>query len=269
MHSGATWGATWKAHWGAHWERQSGWAAGPAVAIALAIACGVWAASMLAGVAGRQVFAPLSNRHAQTGLIASLAVAVSLGEVVRLAQGTGARAMPPILDTPAAIARAGDYAVTMTPMSALVVGIAVSAALATLIGMRTTRFGRHWRAASDDRLAASMMGVDLMALAARTYGVAGVLAGLAGVLLTLSTGAVSHGTGIVMGLKGVIAAILGGTGMLGGAVLAALTIGLVETTWSALMPIEHRDAALFVLLVAALILRPGGLAGRPDLEPDR
>ena len=48
-----------------------------------------------------------------------------------------------------------------------------------------------------------------------------------------------------------------------------ILIGLFEAAWSALVSIEHRDAAVFVALSVLLVLRPGGFFGRPGLEPRR
>ena len=44
-------------------------------------------------------------------------------------------------------------------------------------------------------------------------------------------------------------------------------MGLFETLWSAYLPIEMRDMALYVALVVFLIFRPGGLLGFRDPTP--
>jgi branched-subunit amino acid ABC-type transport system permease component len=238
----------------------------PLAAIAVGLLLGVWTAGIFAGLAGRIVFAPLAACEGQAGLAASLAVALVLGETARLAQGPGARSTSPLLDQPQALARAGDYVVTVTPMTLLASALALGLAVAILAGMRRSSFGRSWRAAADDPLAAALAGIDLGRLALATFALAGAVAGLAGALVTLAAGGATHNTGLVLGLKAVIAAILGGSGSLAGAATAGLSIGLTEALWSAVLPIEHRDAAIFVLIVGLLVVRPGGLAGAPDLE---
>jgi branched-chain amino acid transport system permease protein len=65
-----------------------------------------------------------------------------------------------------------------------------------------------------------------------------------------------------------VAAIAGGIGSVPGALLGGVLLGGVESIWSALLPIEFRDLAIFVLLVLLLVLRPSGLLGvREPLAP--
>ncbi len=61
--------------------------------------------------------------------------------------------------------------------------------------------------------------------------------------------------------------MLGGVGSVGGALVGGLLIGGVETLWQAFLPIEGRDVALYAILVAVLVLRPGGLFGTRGPTP--
>jgi branched-chain amino acid transport system permease protein len=69
--------------------------------------------------------------------------------------------------------------------------------------------------------------------------------------------------GILPGLKAFIAAVLGGIGNLGGAVVGGLILGLLEILIVALLPAwsGYRDAFAFVLLIILLLARPTGLLG--------
>jgi branched-subunit amino acid ABC-type transport system permease component len=142
-------------------------------------------------------------------------------------------------------------------------------AVLLLAVMRRTAFGRNWRAIADDPLAASLFGVDGRRVFAATFALAAALAGVAGFVMTAYYGGVGYGAGLVLGLKALVAAVLGGIGSVGGALLGGLAIGLAEALWSATMPIESRDIAVFVLLSVVLALRPGGLRGFGDLLPRR
>jgi branched-chain amino acid transport system permease protein len=62
---------------------------------------------------------------------------------------------------------------------------------------------------------------------------------------------------------------VGGIGSVGGAFAGGVVIGVAEAVWSATMPIESRDIAIFTLLSIMLALRPGGLFGYRDLLPRR
>jgi branched-chain amino acid transport system permease protein len=70
----------------------------------------------------------------------------------------------------------------------------------------------------------------------------------------------------MIGLKALVAAVLGGIGSISGALLGGLAIGLFEAVWSAYLPIEQRDLAVLLVLVATLVLRPSGLFGEDEKE---
>ena len=124
-------------------------------------------------------------------------------------------------------------------------------------------FGRRWRAVADDRLMAAMLGIDARAVLVATFALAGLAAGLAGALMVLSFGAVSFHDGTLFGLKSVTAAVVGGMGSLPGAVAGGLLVAAIEAAWTVAVGAEWRDAAVYALLAAMLVLRPEGLFGSP------
>jgi branched-chain amino acid transport system permease protein len=133
--------------------------------------------------------------------------------------------------------------------------------------MRRSRFGRAWRAYADDPKAAALFGVDGRGLLLRTLALSGAMAGLSGALVVLQYGGLGFAGGFQLGLKALVAAVLGGVGSVAGAFLGGLAIGLFETAWSMLMPIDARDIALYALLAAVLVFRPGGFFGMKDTTP--
>ena len=126
--------------------------------------------------------------------------------------------------------------------------------------MRSSRFGRAWRACADDPVAAALFGVDRARSCSRPLRSHPLLAGLAGYVVTVYYGTFGYAGGIVLGLKALLAAVAGGIGSVPGAFLGGILLGFSESLWSALFPIEFRDLAVFSLLVALLVLRPGGLS---------
>jgi len=240
---------------------------GVPLAIALLLALG---AAMAYGLAsGRFVFAPLMGEAGQRVLIGTIGLALVMQEGLRLAQGSRLKWVQPILNTPRAVARAGDFVVTVTPMALLAAGLCLSAVMALLALMRWTRFGRAWRACADDARAAELFGVDRGRVLLETFALASVLAGLAGYVMTVYYGTLGYAGGIVLGLKALLAAVAGGIGSVAGAFLGGLLLGSAEALWSALFPIELRDLAIFVLLVVLLVVRPRGLLGLADPWPRR
>lgn len=231
------------------------------VAVLAAVALGLATAAIWGMALGRVVLAPLATRPGQHILIATAGVSIAAAETVRLAQGAGVRWMSPLLNRTIGVAESETMVVTLTPMALLVALTAGAASWLTVIVMARTRAGRAWRAVADDSFAAEMFGLDARRVLVYTSVLASLLAGLAGVLVTLHYGGVGHSGGLSIGLKALLAAVLGGIGSIGGAMLGGIAIGLGETLWAAVFSIESRDIALFSLLAVAIVVRSG--LGRP------
>jgi len=80
-------------------------------------------------------------------------------------------------------------------------------------------------------------------------------------------GSLGFAGGFGLGLKALVGAVLGGIGSVPGALLGGLAIGIFEVAWSAVLPLEGRDIAVYTALIAFLVFRPGGLLGWRDGKP--
>ena len=237
-----------------------------AAALVLAVLLALAAASVHGIFAGRLLMRPLLRASGQQVLIGTIALAIVLQEYLRLTQGAKLIWLQPIFNTPYAVARSGDFIVTFTPVALAAAVLCLLAGLALIGLLKLSRFGRAWRACSDDPSAAALFGIDQRLVLLKTFALASLLAGLAGYVVTVYYGAFGYAGGIVLGLKSLLAAIAGGIGSVGGAFLGGILLGAVESAWSAVFPIEFRDLALFVGLVVLLVVRPNGLfAASEDL----
>jgi branched-chain amino acid transport system permease protein len=237
--------------------------------LAGALLLGLAAAVTHAEAVGRHVILPLAGAGGQPLLVATAGLSAALMEYVRLAQSDGSRWTPPLLNMPVTLARSGDFTVTATEGAIVFSVLAAGASVALLAHMRRSRFGREWRATSQEPLAAALMGVNTRAVLIRAMGMTGLLAGLAGFIMTAHYGGVGFSGGLGLGLKALIAAILGGIGSIGGAMVGALLLGGFEAAWASFLPIHLREAAVFSLLVLLLVFRPGGLLGYQGRDPLR
>lgn len=242
---------------------------GALAGLGVGLLAALWAAGLHGAVVGRLVVAPLVRGPPLPALIATTGLMLALAEYQRIAQGNDLRWVPPVLNAPVALLRSGDFITTVTPVGLAVTGVALVAGASLSALMRLSAFGRAWRALADDPGAAALCGVDARRMFLATFGLAAGLAGLAGFVMTAYWGGVGYGAGLTLGLKALVAAVLGGIGSVGGGFLGGILIGLMEAAWSATMPIESRDIAVFALLSIVLALRPGGLFGWRDGGPRR
>jgi branched-subunit amino acid ABC-type transport system permease component len=239
----------------------------PSWALALAGVLAVTAAAFHGVVVGRLVVEPLIRGPGLPVLIASTGLMIGLGEYLRLSQGNDLRWISPILNMPVPILRSGDFVTTLTPIALMVAGLTAIVLGGLMAMMKFTGFGRSWRAYSDDPQTAALFGVDPTGVFTASFALAAALAGFAGFVMTAYYGGVGYGSGLEIGLKALVAAVVGGIGSVGGALAGGLLIGVAEALWSATMPIESRDIAIYTLLVIVLTLRPGGLFGYGELAP--
>lgn len=238
-----------------------------AAMLAMIIALGL---SGLAGaVMGKHLLWPLTRPGAASGigqpvLVAGVGLLVAIQEMLRLSQGAGTTWLPPAHGEGWLLAISGDFDVVLHPRLLLMTAVNAVAIAMTLWLMHRSALGRAWQASADDPFMASLCGIDPRRLLALTAALATALAGLAGTTLVLNYGGIHFSGGTMLGLTGLIAAILGGIGSLGGAVLGGVVIGLFQTGWSALMDIAQWELASFILLTLALVLKPGGFFGFAD-----
>lgn len=240
----------------------------PLVVAGFALLVVLCTASIAGNAIGAAILAPLADGRGQPMLVAGVGLILVMQEGLRLAQGSGTIWTPPVGADPMVIAAAPGFVVTLSPRLLLMVALNLAAVLGTLLLMRKSRFGREWRAISDDPVAARLMGIDERQVIILTSALATVLAALAGATISLNYGGMNFSGGTALGLTALIAAILGGIGSLGGALLGAVAIGGLQALWQALAKIEHWELANFMLITLVLVLRPDGFFGYAD-GPER
>ncbi|QJP12682.1 branched-chain amino acid ABC transporter permease [Starkeya sp. ORNL1] len=237
--------------------------------LAAALLAGVAAAALLSWVVGRVVVLPLTrrSRSPQPVLIGTIALAIVLTELLRITYGMRENWLPPLLNIPVPLAGGEGFIATVTPAQLLAAGLGMTGASILLGLLAFTSYGRSWRAYADDPLMACLLGVNAPRLLASTFVLSGAAAGLAGTVAVVAYGTIEPGAGISIGLKALISAVIGGIGSIPGAFIGAIVVAGVETLWSSAINIVYRDVAIYSLLVAFLVLRPGGLLNRAAPTP--
>ena len=155
---------------------------------------------------------------------------------------------------------------TILPQSLWILGATLVIVVALRAFFARTRLGKAMLAASHNRLAAQLCGIDVRTVALVSFGLAAALGAVAGVLVAPIT-YTSYDVGVMLGLKGFAAAILGGLGSFPGAVAGGLLLGVLESFGAGFVSSAYKDAIAFAIILAVLFVRPDGLLG--ELRADR
>jgi len=128
--------------------------------------------------------------------------------------------------------------------------------------IKQTKTGKAMRAVSVDREAAVLMGISVDKTISITFAIGSALAAAAGVMIGVYYNTVNPLMGIIPGLKAFVAAVLGGIGLIPGAMVGGFVLGILETFVSGYGSSLYRDAVAFGVLILILLIKPTGLLGK-------
>jgi branched-chain amino acid transport system permease protein len=148
-----------------------------------------------------------------------------------------------------------------------VIAAAVSAAL--LVGLalfiKRSLWGRQIQAVAQNRLGASLAGIDATRTTSLIFAISGLLAGLSGALLSPLINP-SPDVGAFPAIKSYVIVVLGGMGSVWGAMIASLLLGVLESFFAVYVSYDYRDAFGLLILMVVLLVRPQGLLGEKGRE---
>lgn len=203
---------------------------------------------------GRHVMRPLAFSSDNTVVVAALGVVLVLMETARLASDARSLWLPPLLATPVVFWNDAAFPVALTVLQ-LANTLAMLAMIALgAVFLARSRWGRRWRAVSQDRRAAELCGIDSASVYLSAYALAALFASLTGMLAVSYYGNMDFGAGLVFGVKVLFIAALGGAGNPLRSALGGAAIGLTETLWSAYGSFLWRDVVVIAALVLLLII---------------
>jgi branched-chain amino acid transport system permease protein len=199
----------------------------------------------------------ISHRGQLPLLLVTYGLALVLNDAVLGIWGPEDRSLPPPSGLDGSVRLFGEPYPAYR-LFLVMVGLVVGGLL--LLWLRSSRTGLYVRAAARDRELTAVMGVNVDRTSTLVVALGAGLAGLAGVLagpyLSLSP---SMGTQILV--DSFVVVVVGGLGSIGGAMIAALLLGMLQVIGTVLVP-ELAALAPYALMVAVLLWRPAGLLGR-------
>lgn len=220
---------------------------------------------LLLGVAIERIaYKPLRNSARITVLITAIGVSLFLEYTMMFFVKAKVRSYPPMEGLMAKSFNIGDLVITVQQIIIVIITIALMILLQFIV--KQTKMGKAMRAVSLDEEAARLMGINVDATISFTFALGSALAGAAGVLVGIYYNSINPLMGFLPGLKAFIAAVLGGIGIIPGAMLGGYLIGGVEVFVSGYGNSMLKDAVVFAILILILIVKPSGLLGKNTKE---
>ncbi len=223
---------------------------------------------LLGLVVERLLMRPLYSGYTSWGVmrdeyavIVTFALSIFLINVVDKVVGPYAYKGPPLID----ISRItiGPIAISGHRLIAAIVAIAVIVGVALII--RYSFWGRQIQAVSQNRLGASLAGIDTAKASAIVFSLAGGLAAVSGALLANIFNPTPD-VGVFPAIKSYVIVVLGGMGSVPGSIIASVLLGVLESFGGVYISYQYRDTFGLFILILFLLFRPQGLFGEKARE---
>lgn len=212
----------------------------------------------------RVAYRPLRDASPLAVLITAIGVSYLLQNVALLIFGSNARQFTSVITVPALKLAGGKLSISSVTIVTILSCIVIMTALMAFINK--TKMGQAMLAVSEDRGAATLMGINVNRTISVTFAIGSALAAVAGVLLCSAYPSLSPYTGSMPGIKAFVAAVFGGIGSIPGAFIGGILLGIIENLAKAYISSQLSDAIVFSVLIIVLLVRPTGILGKKMTE---
>lgn len=217
------------------------------------------------GVAVERIaYRPLRDTSPLAVLITAIGVSYLLQNVALLIFGSNARQFTSVVNLPPLKLAGGELSISSVTIVTILACVVIMAGLMFFINK--TKIGQAMLAVSEDRGAATLMGINVNRTIAITFAIGSALAAIAGVLLCSAYPSLTPYTGSMPGIKAFVAAVFGGIGSIPGALIGGVLLGVIENLTKAYISSQLSDAIVFSVLIIVLLVRPTGILGKKVSE---
>lgn len=238
----------------------SGW-----FAVVLSLGLAIPVCMALGWTAERFAYRPLRHAPRLAALITAIGVSIIIQNVAMMVWGRNYLSFPHIIQP--VVFDLGGARISGLQIIIILAATAIMAGL--LVVVHRTRLGTAMRATAQNREVAGLMGVNINTVISMAFLIGSALAAVAGVMVTAYYGVAQYTMGFLLGLKAFTAAVLGGIGNIGGAMLGGLLLGIIESLGAGyigdltngVFGSNYQDVFSFLVLILVLIFRPSGLLG--------
>lgn len=207
-------------------------------------------------------YKPLRKAHRLSPLISAIGVSIFLQNYVMLTQGATDKVFPHLFEA----AGFDIIGARVTYIQFFIIGVSTVLMLSLHLFITKTKIGKAMRAVAQDKVMASLVGINIDRVISVTFVIGSGLAAVAGLMVAMYYGLVNYSMGYIVGIKAFTAAVLGGIGSIPGAMFGGILLGLVESLSAGYISSEYKDAYAFIILIIILLIKPSGLFGKADEE---
>ena len=223
-----------------------------------AVCATILTCTLLGVVIEKIAYTPLRSAPRISLLITAIGVSYLLQNAALLLFGSQQMAYPTLV-------KLGSFSVGGVQVDGItVLTLAVTAVLmaALTLFIDKTKLGKAMRAVSEDKDAATLMGISVDRTITLTFAIGSALAAFASMFYGMTYVYIKPTTGAMPGIKAFVAAVFGGIGSIPGAFLGGILLGIIENLSKAYISTQLSDAIVFVVLIVVLIVKPTGLLGK-------
>ena len=207
-------------------------------------------------------YKPLRAAPPLSVLITAIGVSYFLQNIALLIFGSQQKAYPTVITLPSL--QLGG--VTVDGITILTLAITAVIMVVLTLFINKSKLGKAMRAVSEDKAAASLMGISVNRTITLTFAIGSALAAFASIFYGMTYVYIKPTTGAMPGIKAFTAAVFGGIGSIPGAMLGGILLGLIEQMSKTYISTLWADAIVFGVLVLVLVLKPTGLLGKKISE---
>ncbi len=229
----------------------------------LAIVVSMSLSAVLGMAIDRLAYKPLRKAPRLSALITALGMSMFLENVFRLMFGSAPRKMPQVIELTKYKLFDG---LEITNLSLITVLLSIVFMIILQFVVKKTKSGKAMRAVSQDSGAAKLMGINVDKTISITFAIGSALGAVGGILYSINYYQIEPYMGMIPGLKAFVAAVVGGIGIIPGAMIGGYAIGLVETFTKSYISTTWSDAVVFGILILVLLIRPAGILGKNTRE---
>jgi branched-chain amino acid transport system permease protein len=234
-----------------------GWS--PWVALALAAVTGALLGALVERLLMRPLYAGYGSwsiMKDEYAVVVTFGLSLLLINLVDKIVGPYPYRGPPLIET----SRFAIGPVMLNGQKLIAAGISVALLVGLALFIKRSLWGRQIQAVAQNRLGASLAGIDATRTTSLIFAISGLLAALSGALLAPLINP-SPDVGAFPAIKSYVIVVLGGMGSIWGAMIAALLLGVLESFFAVYVSYDYRDAFGLLILILVLIFRPQGLIG--------